>query len=628
MGISAEVALAAANSYTAETVIGGGAIQGKNCTISSIAPITGGNRVTFAWELDDGTEKTGTMDVMNGIDGGETGAFVTPEMYGAKGDGSTDDTAAFTAAFADCKTVVCKPGKTYTFAGTVDCSTMSGGELNINGATLLNFHIKIYIANDGYKSRGSGAPTERFKIHNGKIGQWGAIDDGWQTPAIQSGAELWLENICFTNTPHIAALTNSYRDRMVFSKLLMVYNSSLWSEIGDWTLDAVNMITGNGTFAKINSTDYASVAANGGKFAGDGWIIDNVDQFVTTRQNDYSFVHLYRQHTVQINRCIQTRIMVGFGVNARFTSCHWETANAYPKMETITNGTPTLNKESAQMAFENCYFNNNYVIESANKKVSYTNCFFRAGSTAENPEISLETTFGEHDYYSMECSMNDCFIGNVRFSLSDFRNSREHAKLTCNSKNNTSNEKTLSECISATGTIPTKTIASGGYAYPATGTYSYVGYTFTNGAGIAHESYSWTRTVSSTESDQDSSSAISGLVGGWGFEIYRTLPGGTIQRARYYDNPIEEIEKPVTNKQFVIRERGNYCVISKTVYHSTTDSSASSVVLPWVTVSAIPSYDVNNQVYERNGVLVSKDNQAITQLNANSTYTQVPLTFS
>lgn len=70
MGISGEVALGAAKSYTDETVIGGGALKGKNCTISSITEITGGHRVTFKWTLDDGTEKTQSMDVMDGQGGG------------------------------------------------------------------------------------------------------------------------------------------------------------------------------------------------------------------------------------------------------------------------------------------------------------------------------------------------------------------------------------------------------------------------------------------------------------------------------------------------------------------------------------------------------------------------------
>lgn len=69
MALRAEEVLAIANQYTDESVEGGGAIKGKNCTIDSIEPISGGQRVTFKWTLDDGTEQTTTMDVMNGQDG-------------------------------------------------------------------------------------------------------------------------------------------------------------------------------------------------------------------------------------------------------------------------------------------------------------------------------------------------------------------------------------------------------------------------------------------------------------------------------------------------------------------------------------------------------------------------------
>lgn len=68
--------LGAANAYTDETVVGGGAIKGKNCTVDSITDITGGHRVTFKWTLDDGTVLTGTMDVMNGAKG-DTGTSIT-----------------------------------------------------------------------------------------------------------------------------------------------------------------------------------------------------------------------------------------------------------------------------------------------------------------------------------------------------------------------------------------------------------------------------------------------------------------------------------------------------------------------------------------------------------------------
>ena len=62
-------AYALANSYTDETVIGGGAIKGKNCTISKIEDIDGGHRITFNWTLDNGTTKSQTLDVKDGKDG-------------------------------------------------------------------------------------------------------------------------------------------------------------------------------------------------------------------------------------------------------------------------------------------------------------------------------------------------------------------------------------------------------------------------------------------------------------------------------------------------------------------------------------------------------------------------------
>lgn len=75
MGKLNAVTLAAAKKYTDIVVAGGGAIKGKNCVISDISAITGGNRVTFQWTLDNGTVQTGTMDVMDG-ETGETGLGV------------------------------------------------------------------------------------------------------------------------------------------------------------------------------------------------------------------------------------------------------------------------------------------------------------------------------------------------------------------------------------------------------------------------------------------------------------------------------------------------------------------------------------------------------------------------
>lgn len=65
------ISYALSKKYTKESLLGGGAVVGKNVTVSSITPIDGGNRVTFSYTLDDGTVKTSAMDVMDGIAGKE-----------------------------------------------------------------------------------------------------------------------------------------------------------------------------------------------------------------------------------------------------------------------------------------------------------------------------------------------------------------------------------------------------------------------------------------------------------------------------------------------------------------------------------------------------------------------------
>lgn len=79
-------ALAMGKKYTKESLLGGGAIVGKNVRISSIIPIEGGNRVAFSYTLDDGTERTSELDVMDGTDGAD-GRNGLPGVDGQDGAG-------------------------------------------------------------------------------------------------------------------------------------------------------------------------------------------------------------------------------------------------------------------------------------------------------------------------------------------------------------------------------------------------------------------------------------------------------------------------------------------------------------------------------------------------------------
>lgn len=58
-----------ARAYTKQAVEGAGALKGAPCQIQSITPITGGNRITFAWETSEGETETDTLDVMDGTNG-------------------------------------------------------------------------------------------------------------------------------------------------------------------------------------------------------------------------------------------------------------------------------------------------------------------------------------------------------------------------------------------------------------------------------------------------------------------------------------------------------------------------------------------------------------------------------
>ena len=63
------IGLSVGMGYTDETVIGGGALKGKNCVVSNIEEVADGVNVTFQWTLDNGTVQTETVLLPKGIQG-------------------------------------------------------------------------------------------------------------------------------------------------------------------------------------------------------------------------------------------------------------------------------------------------------------------------------------------------------------------------------------------------------------------------------------------------------------------------------------------------------------------------------------------------------------------------------
>ena len=541
--------------------------------------------------------------------------YVTPEMFGAKGDGTSDDTEAFTRAFANSKNVKCMPNKKYYFASTVDCSQLSEGTLDINDAILLNFHIKIAIK-DVYKSSlGASAPSKPFTIKNGRIGDYNVKPTGWKTPVIQSGTKLAITDIYLANTPYLVALTNSYLDGMIFKNILLSMKSELWTNT-TFDLDAINFIKQDGTFVRFNQNDIISTPINESKrsFAGDCWTVEGVNEFRQIANSDYAFCHFYCNTQLLIEKCIQSHFVIGRYSQATFTSCHFEVAAVTEIYNLVDSTTHQDSMGNKVVTFRNCYFYNNYQIET-DKEVDYYNCYFRVASMRNDPTISLAQSFKNRDYYDMKCRLHDCTIGNML--VIDTDKLLLYKKLPKRTRTNRT-QVAMTTAIASTRTLE-KDTAGNNNTYPLAGEYQYTGYLFTTGANIAHEKHEWSRTLADTVVKDDPNANIQGFNGGCRFEVYRTLPNGTIQRARFYADPFDRDSSD--SAVFNLRDKGDYLNVFNT--YGNNSGYNVNIPIPWINVASIPNYDVNNKVYEKNGVLVTTDNSTIGELPQKGQYAQI-----
>ena len=96
--------------YVDESMAGAGAVRGVPCQINQTTPITGGTRVTFLWEDNNGDPHTTTLDVMNGEAGndGEDAPTITgitllsdKSLQFTMSDGSSFETTAVPTAKGD-----------------------------------------------------------------------------------------------------------------------------------------------------------------------------------------------------------------------------------------------------------------------------------------------------------------------------------------------------------------------------------------------------------------------------------------------------------------------------------------------------------------------------------------------
>lgn len=321
-------------------------------------------------------------------------AIVSPEMFGAVGDGVTDDSAAFTKAILSGKKVVCDSTKTYYFAHPVDVRTLSQGHLDGNGAWFVNFHIYINL-NDEFNDWGQRFSSGKFIIENMNFGWkengWLTMPIGWETPLITTGAPTIVRNIN-TQYPYVLATVDEYIDYMKCDTWSCCIN---WDLFKDYTLelDAVSCLNKRREYCRFTGSDTPSAY-------GDGWMITQCNEFSTEYPTEYKFMRFTGRQSILVESCIQSSFDVGHFSKATFLGCHWES-----KSDVTVSGTYL-----GTVLYINCYFYDNHVLKNA-KQITYQNCFFRTAGESSSGKRTLAETTGNCSLYDMECNIVNSHFG-------------------------------------------------------------------------------------------------------------------------------------------------------------------------------------------------------------------------
>lgn len=166
--MTAQEAYILARAFTMQAIAGAGALKGAPCQIQSITPITGGNRITFAWETSEGETETDTLDVMDGVDG----------TNGTDGTDGTDGVGISSITFKE-KDADGNNVYTVTLTNTntydITCPIGPQGETGATGATGATGNGIASIAKSGtaglvdtYTITYTNGQTSTFTVTNGQ----------------------------------------------------------------------------------------------------------------------------------------------------------------------------------------------------------------------------------------------------------------------------------------------------------------------------------------------------------------------------------------------------------------------------------------------------------------------------
>lgn len=501
---------------------------------------------------------------------------VTPEIYGAVGDGVTDDSAAFINALMTGKRVVCDPQKTYYFDKPVDVRTLTKGHLDGNNAWFINFHIYINI-NDDFNDWRNAYNPGRFIIENMNLGAWdgyGKIPYGWETPSITTGCPVVVRNVV-TRYPYLLATVDRYIDYIQVDSCGITGGLEVFGA-DELTLDAICCLNRNGEYCRFDPT----LTPNS---SGDAWRITQCTEF-SRADSDYRMLRIVTRGQTLVESCVQCTFDVCQYAKPVFIACHWEAKGAVH----------FTNNVLVTASFINCYFYDNYVLNN-NASTRYESCFFATAYDATSDDNTLADVTGGVSLYDLKCAIADCrFSGGSIVDTQTLKHNKTAPKKTYNWSAAGGYRKKLAEMA-----VTASTTTRRGLWFPATGDYTYNIYLrATSLPDVAIDSDERVITIDSVKTGLQL--PIEFVSGGFSVVVYRTNPDGTIVETEYYADP-NYSDAASTYAKFWFEDYGSYANFA------IEGSGRKELFTPWIVVDKLPPFTVNEVLYEANGVLVTTD---------------------
>ena len=414
----------------------------------------------------DGSEAL-TINIPSGGDGSTY--YVTPEQFGAVGDGTTDDTEAFRQAIETEKPIVCKPYATYLFRNDIILPNLTNINISGNNCTLKNFALKINVNNDETSwNSGESYPQPESTIKNV------LFDNIEMDYCIKTGIPLKLQNIKFNNYGSCLKNYGPYMDYMVLDNVIIVHHTG---------------------------TEYAIDLA----YLGDQHVFKEVHCAGDFSKDNFAnkFIRISGCNSAKFENCILNGFVDIYASTVIFDSCHMENLGGIGLGE---------NADSSNIKFLGCFFWDMFKMPNG-KYVEYDSC----------------NIYLTHQAYGN--GTNDYLALNTHNTSIDIGDTQSFGRMSLDAYTRKEYESEYSESLCILDSSPLAESGSKNWSLE-TGTYKYTFFPSNNPLSIENSDYSKSKKELNVTVNSDTSQVRFYVNESYDFIwCYRTSPSGVIKRA-------------------------------------------------------------------------------------------------